>query len=112
MVQPDGSRIELGWNCLGLLIEEKGANGGVTRWRYDERGRQIVRRNPRGAITRYEYHPGMHLVSRRINLDGCELKYPTTMPSSWSVRGVSKPSSGGGTQLFTTEKNLFLESFE
>ncbi|RQM70032.1 hypothetical protein EHZ47_22550 [Aeromonas jandaei] len=33
VVQPDGSRIELGWNSLGLLIEEKGANGGVTRWR-------------------------------------------------------------------------------
>ncbi|MGY3925096.1 DUF6531 domain-containing protein [Aeromonas jandaei] len=117
VVQPDGSRIELGWNRLGQLIEEKGANGGVTRWRYDERGRQIVRRDPRGAITRYEwnaadrlqavhlpgggirrfeynaygkvtaewdelgretryeYHPGLHLVSRRINPDGSELKY-------------------------------------
>ncbi len=31
LVQPDGSRIELGWNRLGQLIEEKGANGGVTR---------------------------------------------------------------------------------
>ncbi|MBS4722701.1 hypothetical protein J4G62_20960 [Aeromonas caviae] len=29
---------------------------------------------------------------------------------TWSVRGVSQPSSGGGTQLFTTEKNIFVES--
>ena len=117
VVQPDGSRIELSWNRLGQLIEEKGADGGITRWRYDERGRQIVRRDPRGALTRYEwdaadrlravhlpgggvrryeynaygkvtvqwdelgretrfeYHPGLHLVSRRINPDGSELKY-------------------------------------
>ncbi|OCA63059.1 hypothetical protein A9R10_07730 [Aeromonas piscicola] len=95
-IVPDGSRIELGWNRLGQLIEEKGANGGVTRWRYDERGRQIVRRDPRGAIIRYEwnaadrlqavylpgggirrfeYHPGLHLVSRRINPDGSVLTY-------------------------------------
>ncbi len=28
-----------------------------------------------GRETRYEYHPGLHLVSRRINPDGSELKY-------------------------------------
>ncbi|MFQ2188941.1 hypothetical protein [Aeromonas jandaei] len=28
-----------------------------------------------GRETHYEYHPGLHLVSRRINLDGYELKY-------------------------------------
>ncbi|WP_267893433.1 polymorphic toxin type 46 domain-containing protein [Aeromonas sp. ASNIH2] len=31
---------------------------------------------------------------------------------TWSVRGVSQSSSGGGTQLFTTEKNIFVESIE
>ncbi|MGU5654704.1 hypothetical protein [Aeromonas allosaccharophila] len=28
-----------------------------------------------GRETRYEYHPGLHLVSRRINPDGSELNY-------------------------------------
>ncbi|WP_260393225.1 hypothetical protein [Aeromonas jandaei] len=28
-----------------------------------------------GRETRYEDHPGLHLVSRRINPDGSELKY-------------------------------------
>ncbi|MFM4776077.1 hypothetical protein ACEUD0_09625 [Aeromonas veronii] len=35
-----------------------------------------------GRETRYEYHPGLHLVSRRINPDGSELSIATTMPSS------------------------------
>lgn len=31
---------------------------------------------------------------------------------AWSVRGVTQPSSGGGTQLFTTEKHIFVEGVE
>ncbi|WP_431038580.1 RHS repeat-associated core domain-containing protein [Pseudomonas yamanorum] len=114
---PDNSSQRLIWNERGQLIEEKLANGGVRRYRYDDLGRQVAYEDEHGAlthyqwdavgrllkviqpggatrefsynpygkitaerdelgrVTRYEYADGLHLISRRINPDGTQLKY-------------------------------------
>ncbi|MGL5525826.1 MAG: hypothetical protein ACRDCY_18965, partial [Aeromonas veronii] len=49
--------------------------GGSRRFEYNAYGKVTAEWDELGRETRYEYHPGLHLVSRRINPDGSELKY-------------------------------------
>nr|WP_232013100.1 RHS repeat-associated core domain-containing protein [Pseudomonas fluorescens] len=50
--------------------------GGATRaFTYNPYGRVTAERDELGRITRYEYADNLHLVSRRINPDGSQLRY-------------------------------------
>ncbi len=50
--------------------------GGATRaFTYNAYGKVTAERDELGRITRYEYADNLHLVSRRINPDGSQLRY-------------------------------------
>ncbi|MGC6374120.1 hypothetical protein, partial [Pseudomonas sp. S2.OTC.A_B10] len=52
---PDNSSQRLIWNERGQLTEEKLANGGVRRYRYDDLGRQVACEDEHGALTQYQW---------------------------------------------------------
>ncbi|WP_338525188.1 RHS repeat-associated core domain-containing protein [Pseudomonas batumici] len=93
---PDGGQRKYRYDALGRQItrqEESGAithyqwdnanrlaqitlPGGATRaFSYNPYGRVTAERDELGRVTRYEYADGLHLVSRRINPDGSQLRY-------------------------------------
>ncbi|MBK3446400.1 RHS repeat protein, partial [Pseudomonas lactis] len=50
--------------------------GGATReFSYNPYGKIIAERDELGHVTRYEYADGLHLISRRLNADGTQVKY-------------------------------------
>ncbi|WP_241150664.1 DUF6531 domain-containing protein, partial [Pseudomonas viridiflava] len=93
---PDGGQRKYRYDALGRQItrqEETGAithyqwdaanrlaqvtlPGGATRaFSYNAYGKVTAERDELGRITRYEYADNLHLVSRRINPDGSQLRY-------------------------------------
>ncbi|MDZ5434448.1 RHS repeat-associated core domain-containing protein, partial [Pseudomonas fluorescens] len=93
---PDGGRRQYAYDTLGRRTTLEDEFGGVTRYQWDAIGRLQQTILPNGArrtvsynaygrvtaerdelerVTRYEYADDLHLVSRRINPDGSELKY-------------------------------------
>ncbi|KWS11509.1 hypothetical protein AO393_08860 [Pseudomonas syringae pv. syringae] len=93
---PDGGQRKYRYDALGRQItrqEETGAithyqwdaanrlaqitlPGGATRaFTYNAYGKVTAERDELGRITRYEYADNLHLVSRRINPDGSQLRY-------------------------------------
>jgi RHS repeat-associated protein len=92
---PDGGQRKYRYDALGRQItrqDERGVTqyqwdaanrlaqitlpGGATRaFTYNPYGRVTAERDELGRITRYEYADGLHLVSRRINPDGSQLRY-------------------------------------
>jgi len=93
---PEGGRRRYSYDVLGRRITSQDEHGAVTRYQWDAVGRLIQTTLPTGAtrafsynaygqitaeqdelgrITRYEYADELHLVSRRINPDGTQLKY-------------------------------------
>ena len=93
---PDGGQRKYRYDALGRQItrqEESGAithyqwdaanrlaqvtlPGGATRaFTYNAYGNVTAERDELGRVTRYEYADNLHLVSRRINPDGSQLRY-------------------------------------
>jgi RHS repeat-associated protein len=93
---PDGSQRLFSYDALGRQISLHDENGGVTRYQWDAVGRLVLVTLPSGAnrafscnaygmptaercelgrVTRFEYADDLHLVSRRLNSDGSQLKY-------------------------------------
>ncbi|MGF6153576.1 RHS repeat-associated core domain-containing protein [Pseudomonas fluorescens] len=93
---PDGGRRCFAYDALGRLSRRQDAHGAVTRYQWDVLGRLIqttlpggvtrafsynaygkliAERDESGQVTRYEYADDLHLVSRRINADGSQLRY-------------------------------------
>ncbi|SED38225.1 RHS repeat-associated core domain-containing protein [Pseudomonas migulae] len=93
---PDGGQRRFAYDALGRRITGQDEHGAVTRYEWDAVGRLIQTTLPTGAtrafsynaygkitaerdelgrVTRYEYLDDLHLVSRRINADGTQLKY-------------------------------------
>ncbi|MGF6330044.1 RHS repeat-associated protein [Pseudomonas sp. BS3782 TE3695] len=93
---PDGGQRKYRYDALGRQItrqEETGAithyqwdaanrlaqitlPGGATRaFTYNAYGKVTAERDELGRVTRYEYADGLHLVSRRLNPDGSQLRY-------------------------------------
>ncbi|VVQ06358.1 Putative deoxyribonuclease RhsC [Pseudomonas fluorescens] len=93
---PDGGRRQYAYDVLGRRITVQDEFGGVTHYLWDAVGRLLRTILPTGAsrsfsynadgrltaerdelerVTRYEYADDLHLVSRRINPDGTQLKY-------------------------------------
>ncbi|MNU80999.1 putative deoxyribonuclease RhsC [compost metagenome] len=93
---PDGGRRQFAYDALGRRTTAEDEHGGVSRYQWDAVGRLLQTTAPSGAsrqfsynaygritaetdelgrVTRFEYADDLHLVSRRINPDGSELKY-------------------------------------
>ncbi len=93
---PDGGKRQFSYDVLGRRTTRQDEHGAVTRYQWDAVGRLIHTTLPTGAtrafsynaygqitaeqdelgrVTRYEYADDLHLVSRRINPDGTQLKY-------------------------------------
>ncbi|MHC8319416.1 RHS repeat-associated core domain-containing protein [Pseudomonas sp. GB2N2] len=93
---PDGGQRRFSYDALGRQITRQDEHGAVTRYAWDAVGRLIQTTLPTGAnrafnynaygkitaerdelghVTRYEYVDDLHLVSRRLNADGTQLKY-------------------------------------
>jgi len=93
---PDGGTRKFSYDELGRRITQEDEHGAVTHSQWDAVGRLIHTTLPSGAtraysynaygtltsatdelgqVTRYEYVEDLHLVSRRINPDGSQLRY-------------------------------------
>ncbi|WP_237882731.1 RHS repeat-associated core domain-containing protein [Pseudomonas sp. PGPR40] len=63
------------WDALGRLLQTTLPTGAIRGFSYNAYGQITAERDELGRITRYEYADDLHLVSRRINPDGTQLKY-------------------------------------
>ncbi|MDI2594768.1 DUF6531 domain-containing protein [Pseudomonas sp. 681] len=63
------------WDAIGRLIQIILPTGATRAFSYNAYGKITAERDELGRVTRYEYADDLHLVSRRINADGTELKY-------------------------------------
>ncbi|CRM17119.1 Cell wall-associated polypeptide CWBP200 [Pseudomonas sp. 58 R 12] len=50
-------------------------SGDTRKYTYNAYGKITSERDELGHVTRYEYADGLHLISRRINADGTQVKY-------------------------------------
>ncbi|MGE1176733.1 RHS repeat-associated core domain-containing protein [Pseudomonas sp. BW7P1] len=93
---PDGGQRKYHYDALGRQITRQEESGAITQYQWDTANRlaQIIlpggatraftynaygnvtaERDELGRVTRYEYADNLHLVSRRINPDGSQLRY-------------------------------------
>ncbi|MDI2590369.1 DUF6531 domain-containing protein [Pseudomonas sp. 681] len=93
---PDGGQRKYRYDALGRQITRQAESGAITQYQWDAAnrlaqitlpggatraftynpyGRVTAERDELGRVTRYEYADGLHLVSRRINPDGGQLRY-------------------------------------
>ena len=63
------------WDTANRLAHITLPGGGTRTYAYNPYGNVTAERDELGRITRYEYADGLHLVSRRINPDGSQLRY-------------------------------------
>ncbi|WLG21482.1 DUF6531 domain-containing protein [Pseudomonas sp. FP1154] len=63
------------WDAVGRLLETTLPGGATRAWHYNAYGKVTAERDELGRTTRYEYAEDLHLISRRLNPDGSELKY-------------------------------------
>ncbi|HEF4759190.1 TPA: RHS domain-containing protein [Pseudomonas putida] len=63
------------WDAVGRLLQTTLPSGASRRFSYNAYGRVIAERDELERVTRYEYADDLHLLSRRINPDGSQLKY-------------------------------------
>jgi len=93
---PDGGQRKYRYDVLGRQITRQDESGAITHYQWDAAnrlaqitlpggatrafsynayGKVTAERDEMGRITRYEYAENLHLVSRRINPDGSQLRY-------------------------------------
>ncbi|WP_260961279.1 RHS repeat protein [Pseudomonas citri] len=70
-----GALTQYQWDAVGRLLQLTLPTGATRAWTYNAYGKVTAERDELGRTTRYEYADDLHLVSRRINPDGSELKY-------------------------------------
>jgi RHS repeat-associated protein len=63
------------WDAVGRLIHTILPTGASRVYSYNAYGKITAERDELGRVTRYEYLDDLHLVSRRLNADGTQLKY-------------------------------------
>ncbi|OPA83897.1 type IV secretion protein Rhs [Pseudomonas fluorescens] len=63
------------WDSIGRLIRVVLPSGATREYSYNPYGKITAERDELGHVTRYEYANGLHLISRRINADGTQVKY-------------------------------------
>ncbi|WP_095127459.1 RHS repeat-associated core domain-containing protein [Pseudomonas sp. Irchel s3h14] len=70
-----GAVTQYQWDAVGRLIQTTLPTGASRAFSYNAYGKITAERDELNRITRYEYFDDLHLVSRRINADGTQLKY-------------------------------------
>ncbi|MEX5593130.1 RNase A-like domain-containing protein [Pseudomonas orientalis] len=70
-----GALTQYQWDTVGRLLKLTQPDGTYREFSYNLYGKIIAERNELGHVTRYEYADGLHLISRRINADGTQVKY-------------------------------------
>jgi RHS repeat-associated protein len=70
-----GAFTQYQWDAVGRLIQTTLPTGASRGFSYNAYGKITAERDELGRVTRYEYADDLHLVSRRINPDGTQLKY-------------------------------------
>ncbi|MHC8321465.1 RHS repeat-associated core domain-containing protein [Pseudomonas sp. GB2N2] len=63
------------WDAVGRLIQKTFPTGSTRAFSYNAYGKVTAERDELGRVTRYEYADDLHLISRRINPDGTQLRY-------------------------------------
>ncbi len=70
-----GALTQYQWDAVGRLIQTTLPGGATRAFSYNAYGKVTAERNELGQVTRYEYADDLHLLSRRINPDGTQLRY-------------------------------------
>ncbi|MFK9004415.1 RHS repeat-associated core domain-containing protein [Pseudomonas pergaminensis] len=70
-----GAQTQYQWDSIGRLIRVVQPGGEFREYIYNPYGKITSERDELGHVTRYEYADGLHLISRRINADGSQVKY-------------------------------------
>ncbi|MCU0122215.1 RHS repeat protein [Pseudomonas sp. B2M1-30] len=70
-----GAITQYQWDAVDRLIQITLPGGATRAFTYNPYGRVTAERDELGRVTRYEYADNLHLVSRRINPDGSQLRY-------------------------------------
>ncbi|WP_330211849.1 hypothetical protein, partial [Pseudomonas sp. AM4(2022)] len=70
-----GAQTQYQWDAVGRLLKLIQPGGGCREFSYNPYGKIIAERDELGHVTRYEYEGGLHLISRRLNADGTQVKY-------------------------------------
>ncbi|WP_394560153.1 RHS repeat-associated core domain-containing protein [Aquipseudomonas alcaligenes] len=70
-----GALTQYQWDAVGRLVQVTLPGGASRAYSYNAYGKVTSERDEQNRITRYEYADGLHLVSRRINPDGSQLRY-------------------------------------
>ncbi|PHN24903.1 RHS repeat-associated core domain-containing protein [Pseudomonas sp. ICMP 460] len=70
-----GALTQYQWDGVGRLIRVVVSGGAFREYSYNPYGKITSERDELGHVTRYEYGDGLHLISRRINADGTQVKY-------------------------------------
>ncbi|WP_081378271.1 DUF6531 domain-containing protein, partial [Pseudomonas fluorescens] len=70
-----GAQTVYEWDSVGRLIRLVLPDGATREFSYNPYGKIIAERDELGHVTGYEYADGLHLISRRLNADGTQIKY-------------------------------------
>ncbi|WP_083381320.1 RHS repeat-associated core domain-containing protein [Pseudomonas marginalis] len=70
-----GALTQYQWDSVGRLVRVVLPGGACREYSYNPYGKISAERDELGHVTRYEYADGLHLISRRINADGTQVKY-------------------------------------
>ncbi|NWE02271.1 RHS repeat-associated core domain-containing protein [Pseudomonas sp. IPO3749] len=70
-----GALTQFEWNHVGRLVQIVLPSGDTRKYTYNAYGKITSERDELGHVTRYEYADSLHLISRRINADGSQVKY-------------------------------------
>ncbi|MEB2649458.1 RHS repeat-associated core domain-containing protein, partial [Pseudomonas canadensis] len=70
-----GALTQFEWSNVGRLVQIVLPSGDTRKYTYNAYGKITSERDGLGHVTRYEYADGLHLISRRINADGTQVKY-------------------------------------
>ncbi|KTC50058.1 type IV secretion protein Rhs, partial [Pseudomonas fluorescens ABAC62] len=70
-----GALTQYQWDAVGRLIRVVLPDEATREYSYNPYGKITAERDELGHVTRYEYADGLHLISRRINADGSQVKY-------------------------------------
>lgn len=70
-----GALTQYKWDSVGRLVRIVLPGGATREYSYNPYGKITTERDELGHVTRYEYADGLHLISRRINADGTQVKY-------------------------------------
>ncbi|WP_448654328.1 RNase A-like domain-containing protein [Pseudomonas fluorescens] len=70
-----GALTQYQWDSVGRLIRVVLPGDAVREFSYNPYGKITSERDELGHVTRYEYADGLHLISRRLNADGTQVRY-------------------------------------